>query len=62
MFRIAPLLDAIEQSLAQGIAITDEASAMEAVGESPVMVEGRPGNGKITRPGDLELAEFFLGR
>jgi 2-C-methyl-D-erythritol 2,4-cyclodiphosphate synthase len=38
MFRIGPLLDALQHA---GAAVTDEASAMEAVGQHPRLVPGR---------------------
>jgi 2-C-methyl-D-erythritol 4-phosphate cytidylyltransferase len=60
MFRFSLLKQAIERALAQGIVVTDEASAVEAWGESPRLVEGHADNIKITRPEDLELAAFFL--
>lgn len=40
--------------------VTDEASALERAGHRPVLVEGDPGNIKVTRPGDLQLAEAIL--
>lgn len=51
---------ALEQALDKGWAVTDEASAMECAGYSPVLVSGHEDNIKITRPGDLQLAELFL--
>lgn len=62
MFRIGALTRALEDHLAAGRAMTDEASAMELSGYRPVLVEGRPDNIKITVPSDLALAEFILGR
>ena len=44
----------------KGAIITDEASALEYVGLSPRLLEGDSRNIKITRPADLDLAEFFL--
>ena len=61
MFRLRLLREAIEGALAAGVTVTDEASAVEWVGHAPLMIEGHPGNIKITRPGDLELAAFYLG-
>ncbi|MFT0213904.1 2-C-methyl-D-erythritol 4-phosphate cytidylyltransferase [Pseudomonas sp. F1_0610] len=55
MFRLGPLRQALTQALAAGVAITDEASAMEWAGFSPQLVEGRSDNLKITRPEDLKL-------
>jgi len=60
MFRLGALTTALQQALAQGLNITDEASAMEAAGLAPRLVEGRADNIKITRPEDLALAEFYL--
>ncbi|WP_132501456.1 2-C-methyl-D-erythritol 4-phosphate cytidylyltransferase [Nicoletella semolina] len=59
-FPVLTLKQAIESALNQGIAITDEASAMELAGYSPQLVLGRSDNLKITRPEDLALAEFYL--
>ena len=60
MFRLEPLLQAIKSAVTADALITDEAGAMEQAGKHPLMIEGHPGNIKITRPGDLALAEFFL--
>jgi 2-C-methyl-D-erythritol 4-phosphate cytidylyltransferase len=60
MFRLGELQRGIAGAVADGAAVTDEASAMEWRGAKPLMVEGKPDNIKITRPGDLELAAFFL--
>jgi 2-C-methyl-D-erythritol 4-phosphate cytidylyltransferase len=62
LFPLARLRDALERALAAGVAVTDEASAMEWAGYRPRLVEGHPDNIKITRPGDLELAAFYLSR
>lgn len=43
-------------------ALTDEASAMEAAGHHPALIEGRADNIKITVPEDLVLARFYLQR
>lgn len=59
-FRFEQLLTALEHCLQQGIEVTDEASALEAVGQQPALVEGRGDNIKVTRPEDLALAQFFL--
>lgn len=47
---------------AKAVEITDEASAIEFMGGSPVLVEGSASNIKITHPADLKLAEFFLAQ
>jgi len=41
---------------------TDEASLLERAGIPVAVVAGSPRNFKITQPGDLELAEFYLGQ
>lgn len=41
--------------------VTDEASAVEALGKKPALVEGSKHNIKITTAEDLALAEFLLG-
>ena len=60
MFPSATLKRALEEELALGALITDEASAMERAGFTVKMVEGRADNIKVTRPEDLSLAELFL--
>jgi len=60
MFRLGTLLQALEQAQAQGLAVTDDASAIELAGMTPLMIEGHDDNIKITRPEDLILAEFYL--
>jgi len=60
MFQLQALRTALDDALAAGIQITDEASAMEWAGYKPLMVEGSADNIKITRPEDLKLAEFYL--
>jgi 2-C-methyl-D-erythritol 4-phosphate cytidylyltransferase len=41
-------------------AMTDEASVIERAGHPVAVVHGSEVNLKITNPGDLELAEFYL--
>jgi 2-C-methyl-D-erythritol 4-phosphate cytidylyltransferase len=41
-------------------AITDDASAVEALGLSPRLVEGHPRNLKVTLPADIRIAEMYL--
>ncbi|RLA21586.1 MAG: 2-C-methyl-D-erythritol 4-phosphate cytidylyltransferase [Gammaproteobacteria bacterium] len=60
MFRFGLLKKALEQAVEAGIAVTDEASAIESLGYKPKLVEGEPENIKITRPADLALAAFYL--
>ncbi len=60
MFRYGMLYDAIESAIKNKNDITDEASALEAKGYQPLLIEGSAQNIKITRPEDLALAEFYL--
>lgn len=60
MFPTRTLRRALEEGLALGAQITDEASAMERAGYRPRMVEGRADNLKVTRPEDLALASLYL--
>jgi 2-C-methyl-D-erythritol 4-phosphate cytidylyltransferase len=60
MFRLEPLRGALRAALDRGERVTDDASAMELAGFSPVLVEGQGDNLKITRPEDLELAAYHL--
>jgi 2-C-methyl-D-erythritol 4-phosphate cytidylyltransferase len=56
MFRYALLRRALEQA----DQVTDEASAVEALGLHPKLVEGSPRNFKITLPHDIAWAELYL--
>ncbi len=60
MFPLGPLRDALRAALAGAAVVTDEASAMEAAGHRPRLVEGAADNIKITHPADLGLAELYL--
>lgn len=60
MFKTNELKQAIEQALAKGLVITDEAFAIEYAGLPSLLVLGRRDNIKITRPEDLALASFYL--
>lgn len=62
MFRYGQLLDGLTRALAAGVSVTDEASAMEWAGVQPILVEGHADNLKITRPEDLDLADYLLSR
>ena len=57
MFRLGVLARALE---AAGPAVTDEASAIEALGLAPRLVAASAENFKLTYPGDFELAERLL--
>ncbi len=56
MFRHRMLLDALDRATD----ITDEASAIEALGLHPKLVEGSARNFKVTLPEDLAIAELHL--
>ena len=57
MFRAGTLLRALE---AAGGAVTDEASAIEALGLAPLLVRGDAVNFKITWPEEFALAERWI--
>lgn len=59
-FKLATLKKALNEASKHKINITDEASAIEFLGEKVILVEGRASNIKITQPEDLLLAEFYL--
>jgi 2-C-methyl-D-erythritol 4-phosphate cytidylyltransferase len=59
-FRYDILKKAFEDAAADGFVGTDEASLIERSGHPVAVVMGSPRNLKITTPGDLELAEFYL--
>jgi 2-C-methyl-D-erythritol 4-phosphate cytidylyltransferase len=59
MFRHGLLLRALEHA---GAGVTDEASAVEALGLSPRLVESDMTNLKVTWPRDIEVAEWLLSR
>jgi 2-C-methyl-D-erythritol 4-phosphate cytidylyltransferase len=56
MFRYTVLLRALQTASD----CTDEASAVEALGLQPLLVEGSPFNFKVTRPDDAVLAACML--
>lgn len=57
MFRLGALREALAQALKEGVAVTDEASAMEWAGQPPRLIEGRADNLKVTRPEDLHYLQ-----
>ncbi len=57
MFRLGLLAQALAQA---GDAVTDEASAIEALGHQPLLVRGAFENLKITWPEDFEIAQRLL--
>jgi 2-C-methyl-D-erythritol 4-phosphate cytidylyltransferase len=58
--RYGLLRRAFAEAAADEFAGTDEASVLERAGIQVAVVPGSPRNFKITQPGDLELAEFYL--
>ena len=62
MFRYKKLRVSIEQAIEKNIKLTDEAQAMEKIGEDPMLVEGSVRNIKVTMPDDIELATFYLSQ
>jgi 2-C-methyl-D-erythritol 4-phosphate cytidylyltransferase len=60
-FRFPLLLRAYDQALQDGVSLTDEAMAVERLGEPVVTLAGSPLNRKITTPEDLAWAEGILG-
>ncbi len=60
--RFGLLRRAFAEAEADEFAGTDEASLLERAGIEVAVVAGSPRNFKITQPGDLELAEFYLRR
>ena len=59
-FRYGLLRQAFAEATADGFVGTDEASVVERAGLPVAVVPGSQVNLKITQPGDLELAEFYL--
>ena len=60
VFRFGLLRRALLEARGKGLAVTDEAQAVELLGEKPLLVEGARDNLKITWPEDLQMAEAFL--
>jgi len=61
-FRTALIKEAFARAAQDGAAASDEASLVERLGEEVRVVHGSERNLKITRPGDLELARFYLAQ
>lgn len=60
MFPLGLLRRALRAAVERDLLVTDDASAVELTGLSPLLVEGHADNIKITRPEDLPLARFYL--
>jgi 2-C-methyl-D-erythritol 4-phosphate cytidylyltransferase len=61
-FRYEVIKKVFNEATADGFMGTDEASLAERAGHEVAVVMGSPKNIKITTPGDMELAEFYLGK
>lgn len=59
-FRYGKLREVLEQTVAHGDFVTDEAAAMEKAGYTPRLVRGGADNIKITYPEDLRMASVIL--
>lgn len=60
MFRFGLLRDALRGALRDHTHASDEAEAMETAGHTVRLVMGSAANMKVTRPGDLAIAEAIL--
>ncbi len=60
LFPLVALQTALAACHEQNFQPTDEAEAMRHVGFRPRLVAGSADNIKVTRAGDIQLAEFFL--
>ena len=60
MFRYARLCEALDRAHGEGRTPTDEAQALEWIGERPLVVEGATTNLKITSADDLVIAVALL--
>jgi len=59
-FRYSVIKKAFDEATADGFMGTDESSLAERSGHEVAVVMGSAKNIKITTPGDMELAEFYL--
>jgi 2-C-methyl-D-erythritol 4-phosphate cytidylyltransferase len=62
VFHAALLREAFARAAADGASGSDEAGLVERLGHDVYVVLGSERNLKITRPGDLDLAEFYLAQ
>jgi len=60
VFAFAPLRHALQDAARSGVAVTDEAQAMERIGIRAALVRGSPFNIKVTRAEDLKVAAGIL--
>ena len=59
-FHASLLIQAFDQARQDGVTASDESGLVERTGHDVHVVVGSERNLKITRPGDMELAEFYL--
>ena len=62
VFDTALLLGALQNANQKGLTLTDDCSAVEALGMTVLLTDGSEENLKITTPLDLEIAELILKR
>ena len=60
VFRASLLLEAFARARQDGVTASDEAGLVERLGADVHVVLGSERNLKITRPGDMDLAEFYF--
>lgn len=60
MFRLKKLITGLSLALKEGLAISDESSAMEYLGARVIIVDGRADNLKLTYPSDLPILEKLI--
>ena len=60
VFLASLLLEAFAKARQDGVSASDEAGLIERMGHDVHVVAGSERNLKITRPGDMQLAEFYL--
>lgn len=61
-FQLGCLIEALQYCGSQQISVTDEASAMQALGMEPLVVQGSAANIKVTLPEDLHTVANFLAK
>ena len=62
VFDYALLLGALQNAKQKGLSLTDDCSAVEALGMTVLLTDGSEENIKITTPLDLDIAELILKR
>ena len=62
VFEAALFREAFARAVADGFTSSDESALIERLGHNVHVVLGSERNLKITKPGDLEIAEFYLSR